>query len=205
MLQHILLSPQFSPLFPCTSCGKPVPTYRRFSLSTRSDCWLLYVSSCARLAAFTSASVARSAPQWAIWIGLRENLNCPVHTEPPGHPTKIICKQKRVAWPVPCRGKRVFYSRKTSLRLFHLSYDPHQNNRTDKGHHDRADESARVKSQHTEHPSSDNCAENPHDNVHHHAISPALHHFSGEPPGNQSNCNPVNYSFHYNPCSSYWR
>src|SRR6266852_2775748 len=24
------LSPQFSPRFPCTSCGKPVPTYRRF-------------------------------------------------------------------------------------------------------------------------------------------------------------------------------
>src|SRR5260370_2759949 len=145
MLHDILLSPQFSPLFPCTSCGKPVPTYRRFSLSTRSDCWLLYVSSSARLAAFTSASVARSAPQWAIWTGLRENLNCPVHTETPGHPTKIICKQKCVAWPGPLP---------TSLCLFHLSYDPHQNHRTDKGNDDRADKSARVESQHTEDPAS---------------------------------------------------
>src|SRR5713226_3089985 len=30
MLHSVRLSPQFSPLFPCTSCGKPVLTYRRF-------------------------------------------------------------------------------------------------------------------------------------------------------------------------------
>jgi hypothetical protein len=32
MLSGFRLSPQFSPLFPCTSCGKPVPSDRRFWL-----------------------------------------------------------------------------------------------------------------------------------------------------------------------------
>jgi len=31
-LPAIRLSPQFSPRFPCTGCGKPVPTYRRLLL-----------------------------------------------------------------------------------------------------------------------------------------------------------------------------
>ena len=35
ILSWFRLSPQFSPLFPCTRCGKPVPSYRRF--------WLLSV------------------------------------------------------------------------------------------------------------------------------------------------------------------
>ena len=30
MLHTVPLSPQFSPRFPCTSCGKPVPKYRGF-------------------------------------------------------------------------------------------------------------------------------------------------------------------------------
>jgi hypothetical protein len=85
-----------------------------------------------------------------------------------------------------------FVPKKTSLRLFQLSRDPHQYHRTDESDDDRAAESARVESQQPKHKAANNCAKNSKDNINHHAISAALHHLSGEPAGDQPNYDPVN-------------
>src|SRR5437016_11279827 len=67
------------------------------------------------------------------------------------------------------------------LGLFHQSRDPHQNHRANKRDDDRAkNASAWPNAEHPKHPAADDAAEDAEDDVNHHAVSAAPHHFSGE-------------------------
>src|SRR5579863_8344496 len=96
--------------------------------------------------------------------------------------------------------------RREKLGFLQQARDPHENQRTDEGHENGADDSpSRPNAKQSKNPAADDAADDAEENVHQDAVAATLHHLAREPAGDESYDDPGNESHVFPLFSADWR